>query len=71
MNKKDKLLRDISHGIGLQVFVGIGFIALSLSGQELPEFMVAPRTLGGVLIMLAVNSLSYVERYKKVLKEQG
>jgi hypothetical protein len=71
MNKQDRALRNVSYGIGLQVFIGIGFIVPSLLGQELPEFMVDPRTVGGMLIMFAVNSLSYVARYKKVLREEG
>lgn len=71
MTKHDRALRNVSYGMGLQVFIGVGFILFSLVGQEVPEFMVGPRVTGGLLVMLAVNSLVYVARYKKVLKEEG
>ena len=71
MNKKEKALRNISYGIALQIFLGVGFLILAFSGLEIPEFMVSPRGIGGLLIFLAINSLCYVARYKKVLKEEG
>jgi hypothetical protein len=71
MREKNRALRELSHGIGLQVFMGIGFMFASWSGQRLPEFMADPGVFGGVLIALAINSLCYVSRYKKALSEEG
>jgi len=62
----ERSLKYISYGIYLQIFLGLGWIALSiLPVEELPEFMTHPIAVGSVLIILALNSLVYINRYKK------
>lgn len=62
----ERSLKYISYGIYLQIFLGLGWFALAwLPVEKLPKFVVHPATIGGMLVFLAINSLVYMNRYKK------
>ncbi len=63
MKNQNKHLKYISHGIYLQIFIGLGFFLPALLDVALPEFMASPKTFGGMLVMLGINSLIYINKY--------
>ncbi len=69
MGRNDKALRNVSHAIWLQIFAGAGFIVLSTAEARHPEFMLKPLAVGGMLIFLGMNSMLYLDKYRKGLKE--
>ena len=71
MNKSNQAIKYISHGIYLQIFLGIILLILREMLEEYPEFLTQPTTLGGMLILLGINSGIYIQRYKKTLKDDN
>ena len=69
MKKSDKHLKYISHGIYLQIFLGIGYIILHEIGVTPPDFN-NDGILGGMLVFLGLNSLIYINKYKKALTKE-
>ncbi|WP_146535169.1 hypothetical protein [Rubripirellula reticaptiva] len=62
-------LRYIAHGVYLQIFLGVGFLLLAATGVDLTRLLAGPHVVGGLLIMLGINSLIYIHRYKKSLRQ--
>ena len=63
-----KALKYIAHGIYLQLFLGVGFLAISASGFDPGPLIAGPKTCGVLLIGLGLNSLIYIHRYKKSIR---
>ena len=68
-NKQQEALRYIYHGIYLQVFVGLGYFLSGLSGVDIPDNFNKPTTIGMLIIILSLNSLRYISRYKKSINK--
>ena len=60
-------LKYISYGIYLQLFLGAGLLSISATGVNTRGLLDGPYACGGLLIGLGLNSLIYVNRYKKSL----
>ena len=67
----EKTLRQISHGVYLQFFIGVGFLIVSSLSDEHSEIFTNPDLLGWMLILLGINSLIYINRYKKALNNDN
>ena len=70
MNDTKKKLKYLNHGIYLQIFIGIGYLGMSQVDNH-PQFMTSAEGIGGLLIMLALNSLIYTNRGKRNLQSGG
>lgn len=71
MTDQEKRLRNISHGIYLQIFLGVGaWVSGALFGK-LPDVFSSPAANGGLLILLGLNSLVYINKYKKSLSSDN
>jgi len=64
---QQKHLKYISHGIYLQMFLGLGYIIISQVEGNPPAFLVNPVSIGAMLIIFGYNSLIYINKYKKSL----
>ncbi len=64
----DRALKYLAHGIYLQLFIGVGFLALSAVGTHIGSLFADPKVCGVLLVGLALNSLIYVHRYKRSLR---
>jgi hypothetical protein len=68
MTNQQKQLRYLSHGIYLQIILGIGhYVSGLFFGDKLPEFFSSQEATSGLLILLGLNSLIYFHKYKKSL----
>jgi len=63
-----RTLKYIAHGIYLQLFIGVGLLAIAAIGSGVGSLFSGPKTCGALLIGLGLNSLIYIHRYKKSLR---
>ena len=70
MNQENKHLKYIAHGIYLQIFLGLGFLSINFVESEPPSFITDSKTSGYLLIFLGLNSLIYINKFKKSLSKQ-
>ena len=62
-----KALKYLAHGIYLQLFLGAGMLAISSIDVDTGRLFSGPFTSGLLLVVLGLNSLVYIHRYKKSL----
>lgn len=65
---KSHALKYLSHGIYLQLFVGIGCLAIAAVGVDTGPLFDGPKASGALLIGLGLNSLAYVHKYKRSIR---
>jgi hypothetical protein len=63
-----KSLKYIAHGIYLQLFLGAGMLGIAAIDIDTGPLFNGPRACGSLLIVLGLNSLIYIHRYKKSLR---
>ena len=71
MSADKEKLKYMNHGIYLQIFIGITYVAMSQVADNVPQFMTNAEGIGGLLIVLAVNSLLYTARSKRNLQSSS
>ena len=67
-SKPSPSLKYLAYGVYLQLFLGVGLLAIGGIGVKMGTLFDGPTASGCILIGLGINSLIYIQRYKRTLR---